>query len=104
MVDRWQQHKTQWDQISQWFCISNDRYEDFQFLQYLDITDPFVSNYVDYQLNSATPIIIGRLESHYDFWKTLNAPENVLDVVKYGFKVPFSRKLPKIYLPNNHSS
>ena len=43
------------------------------------------------------PDIIGRLKSHSEFWETLNASENVLQIVKYCFKVPFLKNPLKYF-------
>lgn len=101
---KWQTHISSWNQIQSRFGIPDDRYEDFNYLEFLDIENPYVINYVNYHLNSEMPDIIGRLKSHSEFWETLNAPENVMQIVKYGFKVPFLKNPPKIFLDNNKSS
>ena len=100
----WQIPTTSWSDIKRRFSLSDDRYEDFKFLLYLDINDKFVQNYTNYQLDIEEPIIIGRLSNHLDFWKTLSGNDWLLDIIKNGFKVPFLRKPPKILLPNNKSA
>ena len=86
------------------FNISDDRYEDFKFLLHLDIYDKFVKNYVNYMLKLEKPIIVGRLKHHIDFWKSLNSPDWILDIILHGFKVPFLKLPPVIYLPNNKTA
>ena len=48
---------------------------------------------------------IGKPE-HYSFWKNvLKAPKDVLNVVRYGYKIPFlNRAPPSSELPNNKSA
>ena len=86
------------------FNLPTDRYEDFEFLTYLDISDPFVKNYVHYNLGLEDPKITGRLKAHSQFYRTLNAPKNVQDIVEHGFKIPFLNHPPKMFFPNNKSS
>ena len=79
------------------FNISDDRYVDFKFLLHLDIHDKFVKNYVNYMLKLEKPIIVGRLKHHVDFWKSLNSPDWILDIILHGFKVSF-KKITSCYL------
>ena len=48
-------------------------------------------------------MIKGRLRHCADFWKTLNPPDWVLDVVRFGVKIPFEKEPPRMILPNNRS-
>ena len=101
---RWYTQITPWASIKGKFNLSDDRYDDFKFLMYLDINDFYIENYVNYILGKTNPIIVGRLSHHVKFWKELNAPEWILDIIKDGFKVPFIKNPPKIFLPNNKSA
>ena len=85
----WQSPLFSWDKVATMFNLPTDRYEDFKFLTYLDISDPFVKNYVHYNLGLEDPKITGRLKAHSHFYRTLNAPKNVQDIVEHGFFSPY---------------
>ena len=93
-----------WSQIKSVFDLDDSRYLDFKFLEFLDINDFYVRNYVNYILGNEEPIIVGRLRAHLSFWESINAPDWILSIVKDGFTVPFYKLPPPIYLPNNKSS
>ena len=67
----------------------------------MDIDDPFVQNYFQYHAFGIFPLIKGRLRHCIDFWLTLKPPDWVLDIVRFGIKIPFENDPPRIFLPNN---
>jgi len=77
---------------------------EFEYLQYLDISDCYVADYVAFHLNGSQPKIKSRLSLHAKFWDTLNAPYWLKQIIKYGVTVPFTAPPPKILLPNNKSA
>ena len=85
------------------FGIPSNRYDEFEFLLYLDLENPYIQNYVRYQLDQEKPIIVDKVKRHVTFWKELNAPDAILDLVSEGLKIPFLKKPPPIFLPNNSS-
>ena len=72
--NRWQRQVNTWNKIKQRFGLSDSKYNEFQYLLYLDIDDLFIVNYVDYHLYGKEPIIKGRLKAHYNEWVKLKAP------------------------------
>ena len=102
--EKWQRQLCTWDEIKRKFGIDDSRYREFSFLKFLDISDPFVQNYVGYQIGKSDPIIKGRLSSHINYWLDLNPPEWLLSLIKDGVKIPFNKEPPQIILPNNKSS
>ena len=100
----WQSPLFSWEEVCSKFKLSNERYEDYEFLCFMDINDPFVINYVQFNLGNSPPNFEGRLQYHSGFYKSLNAPKPVQDIVESGLKIPFLTIPPKIYLPNNKSS
>ena len=101
---RWQQQLHTWEEIAERFKFDMNRYEDFSFLRFLDITCPYVTNYVDFLLNKSEPIIKGRLKDHLAFWSNLGSPPWLLEIIQHGVKIPFLEKPPAIFLPNNKSA
>ena len=49
------------------------RYDEFSFLRCLDLTCPYVQNYVAFLLNKAETILKGRLKHHIPFWTQLGS-------------------------------
>ncbi len=99
----WQQPITSWSHISHKYKLQESRYDDFKYLQFLDVNDKFVDNYVQYQLGNKDPIIYNRLKHHVDFWKTLNTPNWLLDIISHGFKIDFHTLPPRMFYPNSKS-
>jgi hypothetical protein len=46
----------------------------------------------------------GRLRAHLGFWETLHTLQWLLDIIRWGVKIPFSTEPPRIVLPNNKSA
>jgi len=86
------------------FGISEERYEEFEYLQYLDINDRFVQNYVQFQLGTEEPIIKHRIRSHAHFWMEISSLPWLLDIVKRGMAIPFETEPPRIMLANNKTA
>ena len=58
---------------------------------------------------STNPVVAGAIgrKKHFSFWKNiLKAPKDVLNIVRYGYKIPFKggQPPPSSELPNNLSS
>ena len=47
---------------------------------------------------------VGRLANSYSKWKEIQANETVLDVIKFGYKLPFFTKPDSVILTNNKSA
>lgn len=47
---------------------------------------------------------VGRLRSAYDYWVDIGANDSVLDIIKYGYKLPFFTVPENCYLDNNRSA
>merc|ERR1711911_457819 len=83
----WQSPLFSWEEVCSKFKLSNERYEDYEFLCFMDINDPFVINYVQFNLGNSPPNFEGRLQYHSGFYKSLNAPKPVQDIVESGLKI-----------------
>ena len=46
----WQRQLTSWTKIKDKFGLHDSRYDEFEYLLYMDINDAFVENYVNYTL------------------------------------------------------
>jgi hypothetical protein len=49
------------------------------------------------------PKFVNRLPSKAEFWKTLNTPEWLLELIANGVKIPFEKIPPSFHLKNNRS-
>ena len=74
----------QWTDLKKLFKLSDDRYEEFEYLLYLDLKNPFVINYANYHLGIEKPIFKNRLSYHYKFWEKIGAPNWIVDIMKNG--------------------
>ena len=101
---RWQRQQTTWEKIQQKFGLSDNRYAEFEYLLYLDIEDPFIVNFVRYQLGLERPIIKGRLSAHAHFWRTLGTPDWLQTFIEAGLMIPFDSVPGPILLPNNKTA
>ena len=101
--EKWQRQLHSWEKIKKRFNLSDDRYEEFQYLCYLDVENPFIINYFEYHAYGAKVHVKGRIKDAQQFWSTLNPPSWVLDIVKFGVQIPFHTEPPCIMLPNNRS-
>ena len=63
-----------------------------------------MDNYAKFHLGIEEPVIKGRISSHYNFWTKLTNIPWLRDLIKTGVKIPFSKKPPRIVLPNNKSA
>ena len=93
-----------WKEVKQLFNLKDNRYEEFKYLLYLDLKDPYVINYAKYHLGLESPLFKNRLSYHYKFWEDIGAPVWVVDIIKNGFSIPFTRKPPRMFFPNNKSA
>jgi hypothetical protein len=74
--------------VARKFGLDESRYSVFSYLCYLDIENPYVRNYVDFQTGKADPVIKGRIAAHIEFWTELGTPEWLLEFLKSGVKIP----------------
>ena len=93
-----------WGDIKRRFHISDDRYNEFEYLLFLDINDPFIENYVHYHLGLCEPLIKGRLKMHIKQWEKLHPPTWILSLINDGLKIPFISEPPVMVLPNNKTA
>ena len=67
-------------------------------------TEFYKDNYFDYEQGTAEPIVMGRLRNSIDFWRKINASEFVLEIIQYGYKLPFVETPPRAFFKNNKSA
>jgi len=99
----WQRQLHAWEEVAHRYNIDSERYDEFSYLCYLDWLDPFVQNYVNFHKNAEVPLFKNRLRSHVSFWRELNAPPWLLDMIGSGVKIPFENNPPTFMLPNSKS-
>ena len=66
---------------------------------------PDVAECIKYELKSDQKLISvkGRLRRAYSIWKDLKAPQFILDVIQFGYKLPFIHT-PSVYNARNNKS
>ena len=101
---RWQRQLNTWAAIERKYGLNKERYLDFEYLLYLPIDDPFIENYVQFQLGQAEPIIKFRIRSHAQFWKTITDVPWLLEIIQKGVALPFAKEPPGIMLPNSRTA
>jgi hypothetical protein len=99
----WQRQINNWQQVAQKFNITADRYEEFKYLCYLDITDHYVVDYVNFHLHGTDPDFTNRLKASLLFWIELGTPQWLLEYIDKGVTVPFASDPPRMFL-NNHTT
>jgi hypothetical protein len=97
----WQRQLQNWDQVVRKFGIDTNRYREFEYLCYLDLTDPDIANYVKFHLGLADPHFKHRLRRHANFWRQINTPPWLLDYIENGIKIPFETDPPRMLFKNN---
>jgi len=97
----WQRRVQEWADVVKKFSIDPARYSEFEYLCFLDISDPLIENYVKFHLGKEKPIIYGRLASNIEFWKKLRSPEWLISLLEYGVRVPWAEKPPRFMLSNS---
>ncbi|KAK3099945.1 hypothetical protein FSP39_012245 [Pinctada imbricata] len=70
--------------------------------QVIDVT--LTDDYYEYEQGEAEIIVKGRLKSHVSFWIQIGSYDNILDVIRNGYKIPFFTTPPPAFLSNNKSS
>jgi len=83
------------------FSIDPARYSEFEYLCFLDISDPLIENYVKFHLGKEKPIIYGRLAKNIEFWKQLRSPEWLISLLEFGVRVPWATAPPRFMLSNS---
>ena len=92
-----------WTEVKDKLKLTDDRYNDFNYLRYLDLENKFVNNYFEYHIGVSEPIYKDRLSSNLEFWKEIGSPKWIQNIIYEGFKVDFIRKPPKIFIENYKS-
>ena len=64
----------------------------------------YFDDYFDYELGTNEPIVKGRLRSCTEFWRKIDANPEVLDIIQFGYKLPFIESPPSLFSKNNKSA
>jgi hypothetical protein len=70
------------------------------------VKDEYLFERYEYQnkcKTSSSDKVKGRLRSHVQFWEHIGAYDNILDIIKNGYKIPFYSLPPKPCQKNNKS-
>ena len=61
-------------------------------------------NLFEYEQNSASPLLKGRLKTKLDYWHTIGANNFVIDTIKFGYRIPFISTPCRALFHNNKSA
>ena len=56
----------------------------------------YLNNFFEYEQGQANPIVKDRMSASYEFWKSIEANPEVLEVIEYGYKLPFITTPPPV--------
>ena len=71
------------------------------------VKDEYLLERYEYQnkcKTSCSEKVKGRLRSHVQFWERIGAYDNIIDIIKNGYKIPFYSLPPKSFRKNNKSA
>ena len=61
-------------------------------------------NLFEFEQNSASPVLKGRLRSCLSYWYTIGANSFVIDTIKFGYRIPFISTPCEARFSNNQSA
>ena len=61
-------------------------------------------NLFEYEQNSASPLLKGRLKTKLEYWHTIGASNFVIDTIKFGYRIPFISTPCRALFHNNKSA
>ena len=61
-------------------------------------------NLFEYEQNSASPLLKGRLKTKLDYWHSIGANNFVIDTIKSGYRIPFISTPCRALFHNNKSA
>jgi hypothetical protein len=64
----------------------------------------FTHDFHEYEQGQKSILVKGRLRKNLQFWTNIGASEYILDVIKYGYKIPFYSIPPNSVSKNNRSA
>ena len=80
----------------------------FEFLRERDssllVDFDYDQNLFEYEQNSASPLLKGRLKTKLDYWHTIGANNVVIDTIKFGYRIPFISTPCRALFHNNKSA
>ena len=83
----------------------------FSNLEFLKERDPSLlvhfdddQNLFEYEQNSASPLLKGRLKTKLEYWHSIGANNFVIDTIKFGYLIPFISTPCRALFHNNKSA
>lgn len=67
-------------------------------------SDTYLDNFFEYEQGTAEPIVRGRMKANINFWKLIQAPDNIIDIIDSGYKLPLYSTPPPAEFNNNKSA
>ena len=89
-------------------AADSQRQEEIQHEQIPDIYqvqdfDNFMT-YFEYESGNSNINVKNRLKESLPFWKSINTCDFILDVIEFGYKIPFVNEPESVFLKNNKSA
>ena len=76
----------------------NDKYMDRYYLTF------YMRNYSEYEEGASEAIVKGRLKASIQFWQDIGTDQDILSIIKDGYKLPFIHTPPAAVFKNNKSA
>ncbi len=64
----------------------------------------YLENFFEYEQGDSEPIVRGRMKANIEFWKHIGAPEDIIDCIDQGYKIPFITTPDSRVFKNNKSA
>ena len=58
-------------------------------LWYDNDCDFYYQNFFEYEKGNSEPIVRGIMKANIEFWKSIGAPDFIIDTIEHGYKIPF---------------
>ena len=64
----------------------------------------YLENFFEYEHGSAEPLVRGRMKANLDFWRYIEAPNEIIKVIDNGYRIPFINTPAPAIFKNNKSA
>ena len=64
----------------------------------------YIENFFEYEQGKSEPIVRGRMKTNIEFWRSIKAPNEIINVIESGYRLPFLNSPPPASFKNNKSA